>query len=280
MEPKSIYAITASTQPMTGERDVTGRIGRRGFMRAGSGVLAATVAAGTAGQAAAQGGQTHTVDMTDELVFDPEEITIATGDTVVWDNVGNIGHSVTAYEDGIPDDAEFFASGGFDSEQAARDAYPSEGNIPGGETYEYTVEVPGDYEYFCIPHEGVGMVGTVHVEEGGGGAPAEEGGPSGETRVPPGTALLGGSLLVALLAPLLFGLFVLFRRGRESGEPTAATAAVEEAPVEEPAVALDHDDFDPWGTATLVAIYFVIVVLLWIFMYFIEFLGRGPTVIG
>ena len=265
---------------MTGERDDAGRIGRRGFLRAGTGALAATVAAGTAGQAAAQGGRTHTVDMTDELVFDPEEITIAPGDTVVWDNVGAVGHSVTAYEDGIPSDAEYFASGGFASEQAARDGYPGEGNILGGETYEYTFEVPGDYEYFCIPHEAVGMVGTVHVEEGAGGTPAGGGGPSGEARVPPGTALLGGSLIVALLAPLLFGLFVLFRRDREPGEPAAAAAPIEEAPVEEPTVALGHDDFDPWGTATLVAIYFVIVVLLWIFMYFVEFLGRGPTVIG
>lgn len=61
---------------------------------------------------------------------------------------GGIGHSVTAYGDEIPDDAAYFASGGFDSEDAARDAYPDEGNIPGGESYSHTFETAGTYEYF------------------------------------------------------------------------------------------------------------------------------------
>lgn len=104
-----------------------------------------------------------TVDMTDELVFDPAEIEVPAGTTVVWENVGSVGHSVTAYEDGIPDGAAYFASGGFDSEQAARDAYPQEGDIPGGESYEHTFETAGTYEYFCIPHESAGMIGTVTV---------------------------------------------------------------------------------------------------------------------
>lgn len=43
---------------------------------------------------------------------------------------------------------------------------------------------------------------------------------------------------------------------------------------------IGHDDFDPVGTAALIAIYFAILVGMWIFMYFVEFLGNGPTVIG
>jgi hypothetical protein len=43
---------------------------------------------------------------------------------------------------------------------------------------------------------------------------------------------------------------------------------------------LGHDDFDPSGTATLIVIYATIIGLLWVFMYFVEFLGGGPTVIG
>lgn len=113
------------------------------------------------------GDGTTTVDMTDELVFDPDSVTISSGDTVVWENVGGVGHSVTAYEDEIPDGAEYFASGGFDSEQAARDAYtPGDtdaGDIPGGESWEHTFETPGTYEYFCIPHEST-MQGTIEVE--------------------------------------------------------------------------------------------------------------------
>lgn len=41
---------------------------------------------------------------------------------------------------------------------------------------------------------------------------------------------------------------------------------------------IDHDDFDPVGTLALIMIYFVIIAGLWAFMYFVEFLGNGPTV--
>jgi len=42
---------------------------------------------------------------------------------------------------------------------------------------------------------------------------------------------------------------------------------------------IGHDEFDPVGTAVLVFIYFLIVVGLWLFMYVVEFLGNGPTVV-
>jgi plastocyanin len=131
---------------------------RRGFL--------ATVATAV-GLAAADGAtaqeDTKTIDMTDDLVFDPDSTAVAPGTTVVWENVGSIGHSVTAYEDEIPDDASFFASGGLESEDAARSAYPDRGNVAGGESYEHTFDVEGTYEYFCIPHESVGMVATLEV---------------------------------------------------------------------------------------------------------------------
>jgi plastocyanin len=107
--------------------------------------------------------ETSTVEMTDELTFEPEDIRISSGTTVTWENVGSIGHTVTAYEDEIPDEAEYFASGGFDSQEAASDGYPEEGNITEGGTYEHTFETTGTYEYYCIPHEMNGMVGTVKV---------------------------------------------------------------------------------------------------------------------
>jgi len=103
------------------------------------------------------------VEMTDNLVFEPAEITVSVGDTVTWENVGSVPHSVTAYEEQLPDGATYFASGGFDSESAARDAYPTEGAVDGGETYEHTFETTGEFPYFCIPHE-AGMKGTVVVE--------------------------------------------------------------------------------------------------------------------
>ncbi len=42
---------------------------------------------------------------------------------------------------------------------------------------------------------------------------------------------------------------------------------------------ISHDEFDPVGTLALILIYFVIIATLWVFMYFVEFLGRGPTVV-
>jgi len=115
--------------------------------------------------------------MTDELVFAPDSITVAPGDTVVWENVGSIGHSVTAYEENIPAEAEYFASGGFESEDAARSAYSAgdsdSGDLGADATFEHTFPITGTYEYFCIPHESVEMLGAVEVVEGG---PSEGGG--------------------------------------------------------------------------------------------------------
>ena len=171
---------------------------RREFVQTtlGAGAVAAATSAG-----AAQEGEEHVVDMTDNLVFDPDEISIAPGDTIVWDNVGTIGHTVTAYEDQIPEEAEFFASGGFESESAARGAYP-DGDVPGGGTYSHTFSVAGVYEYFCIPHEGAGMLATVNVGDVGGNG----GGGDGEQLGPEPFPEVGNTFAVVLL---LFGLATL-----------------------------------------------------------------------
>ena len=123
----------------------------------------ATPSPTTSGGGGGEWVQTDTVDMTDELTFEPMRIQVSSGTTVTWENVGTIGHTVTAYDDGLPSGATYFASGGFDSEQAARDGYPEQGNIPEAETYEHTFETTGQYHYFCIPHELNGMVGYVKV---------------------------------------------------------------------------------------------------------------------
>ncbi|MFP8951378.1 hypothetical protein ACLI4Z_00195 [Natrialbaceae archaeon A-arb3/5] len=43
---------------------------------------------------------------------------------------------------------------------------------------------------------------------------------------------------------------------------------------------IGHDEFDPIGTLALIGVYFLILVVLWFFMYFVEFLGNDPTVVG
>jgi plastocyanin len=98
--------------------------------------------------------------------FKPAEVTVAPGETVVWRNTSSVRHTITAYEDDIPGEAEFFATGEFDSQSAAEDGWTKgQGGLDSGETYEHTFEVPGTYEYFCIPHEVSGMKGTVVVSE-------------------------------------------------------------------------------------------------------------------
>jgi plastocyanin len=129
----------------------------------GSGGSETTTTAGDGGSGDGEWAKTDTVDMTDELGFEPKQIEVSAGTTVTWKNVGSIGHTVTAYEDKIPEGATYFASGGFDSQQAAVDGYPDKGNIEAEGTYEHTFETKGTYEYYCIPHEMNGMVGKVKV---------------------------------------------------------------------------------------------------------------------
>lgn len=102
------------------------------------------------------------------VAFLPESYEVTVGSTVVWSNTSSRGHSVTAYENSLPEGADFFSSGEYESEAAARDDWDDGGTawrIDPGETYEYTFEVAGTYPYYCIPHESMGMAGTIYVRE-------------------------------------------------------------------------------------------------------------------
>jgi plastocyanin len=135
---------------------------RRRFLAGAGATVAALSGCAAAGSTA--GDDNYDVGMT-AVAFRPPELTVTAGETVVWKNTSSRAHSVTAYETGIPEEAEYFASGGYESEEAAREAWTDlEGAITSGESYEHTFEVPGTYQYFCIPHERGGMVGTVTVE--------------------------------------------------------------------------------------------------------------------
>jgi len=99
--------------------------------------------------------------------FVPETYHAEVGETVVWKNTTAADHTVTAYENAIPEEADYFATGGYDGEEEAREEWHRRrgGRIGTGETYEHTFEVPGEHPYVCIPHEKGEMVGTVVVEE-------------------------------------------------------------------------------------------------------------------
>ena len=200
---------------------------RRTFLRTVSTVAAVTTAtAAMPGSvvAAAEQGTTHTVEMTDGLVFEPDSLAIEAGDTVVFDNVGGVGHSVTAYEDSLPEGADYWASGGFDSEDAARSADSATGsivdtgNVANGESWKHTFETEGVHEYFCIPHEGAEMVGQIEV--GAGAAPSD-----GDGSLPIGVpGLIFGGLGIGV-ASFLSGVYY---GGKREGteQSTAALAGV------------------------------------------------------
>ena len=40
---------------------------------------------------------------------------------------------------------------------------------------------------------------------------------------------------------------------------------------------IGHDEFDPVGTLALIALYFAVLLAMWLFTYFVEFLGNEPT---
>jgi plastocyanin len=140
----------------------------------------------------AQGQEEVTVRMEDNF-FAPANITVEPGTTVTWVQSGNNSHTTTSY-DGLWDS----------------------GLIEGGSggSFSYTFEEPGTYDYFCIPHEALGMVGSVTVADGASptatASPMATGLP--DTGGTPVSSLLA---LAATLALVVFGVIALalFRRG-------------------------------------------------------------------
>lgn len=95
------------------------------------------------------------VQMTNEFKFVPKRVKIKKGDTVEWRNVSQVVHTVTADPIRAADPKHVVlpkAVKPFDS-----------GDIQPGRSFTYTFGVPGQYRYFCIPHETFGMVGEIEV---------------------------------------------------------------------------------------------------------------------
>jgi len=139
---------------------------RRAYLAAVGSATAAGLSGCTVLGFGSDGGGDYDIGMSANA-FRPDTYEVSVGDTVVWQNTSSRGHSVTAYEDAIPEDAAYFASGGYESQSEAEDAWTDStgGNIQRGETFEYTFEVAGEYGYYCIPHESMGMDGTIVVTE-------------------------------------------------------------------------------------------------------------------
>lgn len=97
----------------------------------------------------------HIIEIQDPHDFDPEALEIAVGDTVTFVNEGRINHTATldpeiardADNAVLPDGAETWDSG----------------DMAPGDEFSITLEVPGEYTYFCRPHEVLGQIGTITV---------------------------------------------------------------------------------------------------------------------
>lgn len=100
--------------------------------------------------------------------FDPKGLLIEPGTTVRFVNASG-SHSTTAYHSDnddmplrIPEDATAWDSGIYTNAE---------------ETFEHTFDVEGVYDYYCTPHEMLGMVGRIVVgtpQDGPGTTPPED----------------------------------------------------------------------------------------------------------
>lgn len=88
----------------------------------------------------------HLVQMSGNS-FNPQNLTINVGDTVEWMNSDNIIHTSTSGTDCDGD-------GTWDS-----------GSLNAGESFSFEFKDEGSFDYFCIPHCELGMVGNITVEE-------------------------------------------------------------------------------------------------------------------
>jgi hypothetical protein len=168
-------------------------------------------------------------------------------------------------------------------------AWEGYGNLENqGFSYSHTFETGGIYAYFCRPHEGLGMKGAIAV---GDEVPrAAPGGDGGGITIPGGDigfvafAIAFGSLGLGALAVFASEFLGSIRRTPTELEkygPTDDGEVQEVAPELEGATEdLEHDEYDPKGTLSLIFVYFVILVGMWIFVYFVEFLGNGPSIMG
>ncbi len=98
----------------------------------------------------------ETIRITRKFKFKPNKVTIRAGQTVRWRNDSRTVHTVTL-DSRLVSDPE--------NVSMPPDAKPfHSGNLIPKATFDHTFDVPGEYTYFCIPHEEAGMVAKVIVK--------------------------------------------------------------------------------------------------------------------
>lgn len=131
------------------------RAGRLLLRRVGLLVVSVLVLTGLTVQESPPTAPAVVVGMTNTMTYTPDTVRVSVGETVRWKNSADVMHTVTA------DPAEAFKDESVRLPEGA--ATFNSGNLSPSDTFEHTFDVPGTYRYFCIPHEAVGMYGTVIV---------------------------------------------------------------------------------------------------------------------
>lgn len=135
---------------------------RRGVLAAGATVVGSLAGCVGGGEGELDRDENEVlVGPRDSLAFRPETLTVSTGTTVTW-SFESRNHNVACDPDevartALPEGADPFTSYEGDNTYETEDV---------GATFEHTFEVPGTYDYVCVPHVTSGMTGTVEVEEG------------------------------------------------------------------------------------------------------------------
>ena len=95
-----------------------------------------------------------TIDATNSLKFSPTSACLKVGGTVTWKNVGDIAHTTTddSADAAVASDAQLPTG-------AASWNHP----LAPGSSWSLKLTMAGTYKYFCIPHETLGMVGSITV---------------------------------------------------------------------------------------------------------------------
>ena len=107
----------------------------------------------------------HDVSITDDMKFDPEDLTINVGDTITWTNNDGMGHTATS-----TDEPAYF-----DSE-----------NIDAGATWSFTFTEAGTYNYKCDYHSSMtASITVVESDEGDGTDDSDDGDGANDTEESP-----------------------------------------------------------------------------------------------
>ncbi len=121
--------------------------------------------AGAAGRGSDETGTVHVVHMVQDgeaFLFKPATVTIEQGDFVKFIMVAGGPHNVAFDPEKIPDDVEPHLSANTPNRISAL-AGPLLMDPNDSYTMSFANIKPGRYQYFCMPHVTMGMVGTITV---------------------------------------------------------------------------------------------------------------------